>query len=65
MDIFRIGWTVAIILAVVTVVEYIFAIQVGNDTVRFLGLAGAGIGKAALIIYFFMHVNRLWRTEAH
>ncbi len=65
MDIFRIGWAVAAILAVITVVEYIFALQVGNDSVRFLGLAAAGLSKAGLIIYFFMHISRVWRTEAH
>ena len=65
MDIFKIGWTVAAILAVITVVEYIFAVNVANDTVRFLGLAGAGVGKAILIGYFFMHISRVWRAEAH
>ena len=65
MDIFKIGWTVAVVLAVITVAEYVFAVQVGNDTVRFLGLSAAGVSKAGLIIYFFMHISRVWRAEAH
>lgn len=57
------GLIVAVILAVLTIVEYIFAVEVGNDTVRFIGLSFAAIGKAALIVYYFMHVYRLWRVE--
>jgi cytochrome c oxidase subunit 4 len=57
------GLIVAVILAVLTIVEYIFAVEVSEDTVRFLGLTIAALGKAALIVYYFMHIYRIWRAE--
>lgn len=57
------GMIVALILAVLTIVEYIFAVEVSQDTVRFIGLSLAAVAKAALIVYYFMHVYRIWRTE--
>lgn len=60
------GLVVAAILAVLTVTEYLFATHVEQDTVRFLGITVSAIGKATLIIYYFMHIYRLWRPqEAH
>lgn len=60
------GLVVAVILAVLTIAEYIFAVQIGDDTVRFAGLTVAAGSKAALIVYYFMHVYRVWRPgEAH
>jgi len=59
----RIGLVVAAILAVLTFVEYVFAVNVSNDVLRFIGLALAAFGKAGAIIYYFMHVNRIWRVE--
>ncbi len=57
------GLIVAVILAVLTIVEYIFAVEVSDDTIRFIGLSFAAVGKAALIVYYFMHIYRIWRTE--
>ncbi len=60
------GMVVALILAVLTVAEFIFAVQVGDNTVRFLGLTATAVGKAGLIMYYFMHIYRIWRPgEAH
>lgn len=60
------GLIVALILAVLTIAEYIFAIQIEDNMVRFIGLAITAIGKAVLIVYFFMHINRVWRpSEVH
>ena len=60
------GLIVAAILAVLTVTENLFATRVEDDLVRFLGIAASAIGKAALIVYYFMHIYRLWRPqEAH
>ena len=59
----RLGLWVALILAVLTILEYMFAVNFGNDVLRFIGLAVAAFGKAGLIIYYFMHVNRVWRVE--
>jgi len=62
----RTGLIVAAILAVLTVTEYLFATHVDDDLVRFLGITASAVGKAGLIVYYFMHIYRLWRPqEAH
>ena len=63
MEIFKTGWIVAVLLAVLTVLEYIFAGEVHNDSGRFIGIALAAGLKAALIAYYFMHIYRVWRAE--
>ncbi len=62
---FQAGLIVAAILAILTVLEYIFAVEVHDEQFRFAGLSIAAIAKAALICYFFMHIYRLWRQESH
>jgi heme/copper-type cytochrome/quinol oxidase subunit 4 len=61
--VFQKGYVVAVLLAVVTIAEYVFATGIGNDQARFIGLAAAALVKAGLIVYYFMHVYRLWRAE--
>ncbi len=63
MEIYRIGWMVALFLAVLTILEFIFASEVHNTDIRVIGVMAAGTVKAALIIWFFMHVSRAWRGE--
>jgi hypothetical protein len=63
MGAFQKGFFVAAFLAVVTVAEYFFAVTLENDQARFAGLAVAAIVKAWLIVQYFMHVSRLWRSE--
>lgn len=65
MEMFKIGWIVAVVLAVMTILEFIFAAQVSDETLRFAGLLATALAKAGFIMYFFMHVYRLWREEAH
>lgn len=66
MGIYKTGLLVAVLLAVLTVLEYIFAGGVSNETQRFAGLAVTAVLKAGLIMYYFMHIYRLWRgEEAH
>lgn len=60
------GLIVAAILAVLTVTEYVFATHIDDDLVRVLGITASAVGKAGLIVYYFMHIYRLWRPqEAH
>ena len=59
---FRIGWMVFIALAVLTVVEYIISVSALYSMVLLWIIA---LLKAAAIVYFFMHVTRLWREESH
>jgi cytochrome c oxidase subunit IV len=48
---------------VLTIVEYIFAGEVDDALIRFIGLAIASLAKAGLIVYYFMHIYQLWRRE--
>lgn len=57
----RIGTYVFVALAVLTIVEYFVSVSLGS-TVLLLILA---LLKAAAIVYFFMHVTRLWQEESH
>lgn len=59
---FMIGWIVAAILTALTIGEYFLAINTHDNLIP---LAAFAIAKAALIGYYFMHIYRLWRTEAH
>jgi cytochrome c oxidase subunit IV len=59
------GLTVAVILAVLTVLEYIFAVEVSNDHVRFAGLAVTTLLKTWAIVTYFMHFTRMWKGEVH
>ena len=56
----RIGWIVFTLLAVSTGVEFLISALL-TGTLLYLTLA-AGV-KAALIIYYFMHLYQLWRRE--
>lgn len=60
----RIGWAVAFVLAVLTALEYWFAVEYAGSPL--VPLAIIAIIKAYLIIQFFMHISQLWhREEGH
>lgn len=56
---YRTGIIIALVLAVITGIEFWWALQ--NSGVTFLMLIAAI--KAVLVIWFFMHVKRLWSAE--
>jgi cytochrome c oxidase subunit 4 len=56
---YRASVTVALVLAVLTVVEYFAAIYLHSTVVLFL----LAIFKAVAVLNYFMHVSRLWRQE--
>ncbi|WP_420641397.1 cytochrome C oxidase subunit IV family protein [Candidatus Leptofilum sp.] len=58
----RTGLYVFLALLVLTIVESIVG---GLETPITVLLLIIALVKAALIIYFFMHVYRLWREESH
>ncbi len=58
----RIGWIVFAGLMVLTLIEFAVA-NLSNPSAVLLIIIG--LIKAALIVYFFMHVYRLWREEKH
>lgn len=57
----RLGMNVFIGLMVLTLIEYAVSIYL-NSTV---GLFITMLLKSALIVYYFMHVYRLWREDSH
>lgn len=58
---YRTGIVVFVVLAVLTAVEFYLASVSGTVA----GLFIIALVKAALIIRYFMHVNRLWAEESH
>lgn len=56
---FRASVTVALVLAILTVVEYFAALYFQSAVVLFL----LAIFKAVAVLNYFMHVSRLWRQE--
>jgi cytochrome c oxidase subunit IV len=59
---FRRGMWTFIILMVLTALEFLVAIYLNGAFVPLFILA---LIKAALIVWVFMHVSRLWREESH
>ena len=53
------GIIVAVVLAVLTLIEYYIGLHFPSPTVLML----MSVLKAALVIYWFMHVYRLWRAD--
>ena len=53
------GLVVVLVLAALTLVEFYIATHM--DSVVFLMLIA--LAKAVLVIWFFMHVKRLWAPE--
>lgn len=56
---YRLSATVALILGVLTVVEYFAAIYFPSTVVLFL----LALFKGVAVVQYFMHVSRLWSTE--
>ncbi len=56
---FRQGIGIALILAVLTVVEYYVAVILPSATLLFL----LALVKSALVVYFFMHISRVWSSN--
>ena len=54
---------VALVLAVLTLAEYFMAESETLNSPVFLFIVA--FIKAALVVYFFMHVYRLWRGDDH
>ena len=63
MNPYRKGIIIAVLLAVMTIAEYIFAVEVSSAEVRFAGLTITALLKTVLILWYFMHIKRLWAAE--
>lgn len=56
----RVGWAVFFALAVLTAIEYVIAV---NFTRVLLWMIPLALGKAALIVIYFMHIRELWHED--
>ena len=59
MAAYRLSTLVALILAILTGVEYVAAAMEFGATVMFI----LAIAKAYCVVHYFMHVSRLWSPE--
>jgi cytochrome c oxidase subunit 3 len=57
----RLGVVIFAVLAVLTIIEYIIAIEI---PVTFL-LAVIALGKAGLVLYYYMHIYKLGANDEH
>ena len=51
---------VFLILAVLTAVEFVLAVTIDANLPILIVI---GLAKAGLIMYYFMHLMRLWRSD--
>lgn len=58
---YRLIFNVFVALAVLTGIEYIVGLYLPSAVLLFI----IALIKGALVVYFFMHVYRLWREDAH
>jgi cytochrome c oxidase subunit 4 len=60
-NVYRRGAVVFIVLLLLTAVEFYVGVALNSIALLFI----ISLLKAALIVYFFMHIYRLWREEGH
>ena len=58
---YRQGVNIFILLAVLTIFEYFLGIWSGSLSLLML----VALAKAGLVVYYYMHVYRVWREESH
>ena len=58
---YRQGFLVLVGLAVLTIVEYLIAVYLPSVVIILI----INLGKAGLIVQYYMHVSRLWSEESH
>ena len=57
------GIYVIVVLAILTILEFVVAIVVDSSLWLVIGLTPFALLKAGFIFYFFMHVYKVWRGE--
>jgi heme/copper-type cytochrome/quinol oxidase subunit 4 len=58
----RVFLIVGALLVVLTVIDFAIARNFANNLAI---LAMFALAEAGLVLYYFMHMYRLWRTEEH
>ena len=59
---FRRGTWTFLALMVLTIIEFVVAVAFNASIIMLFLIA---LVKAALIVWVFMHISRLWREESH
>lgn len=59
--IYRQGIVVAIVLAILTIVEFYVALTIDWTSI----LMGLALAKAILVVNYFMHIRSVWSEEEH
>ncbi len=59
----RRGFTVIVLLAVLTAIEYAIAVELDVVPVLVTLLAAIAVVKAGLIVSYFMHLAKAWHGE--
>ena len=59
----RHGLLIIGLLALLTVAEFVVAIAIDSTVGLIVGLTPFALVKAALILWYFMHVYKAWRGE--
>lgn len=57
------GLVVVALLAILTVLEFVVAIVIDSTEGLIAGLTPFALVKAGMIVWYFMHVYRVWRGE--
>jgi caa(3)-type oxidase subunit IV len=58
---YRQGVNIFILLAVLTIIEFYLGIYSGSVALLML----VAVAKAGLVVYYYMHIYRVWREESH
>ncbi len=56
------GWVVAAVIAVLTIIEYMIAVNLENPLLLLLPFV---VAKGLLILDYFMHIRKLWGGGDH
>ncbi len=65
MGSFRIGWIMAVWLLFLIFTDFAIAQWVDHKQMRFSLLTIGTFSEAIPIVWYFMHISRVWRGEAH
>jgi cytochrome c oxidase subunit IV len=57
----RLGLVIFVVLMVVEVVEYLIGVGLESGALALLALLA--VPGAGLIVYYYMHISQLWRSE--
>ncbi len=57
------GLTTILVLAILTIIEYVFAVSFDEPAALVVSLTAMALVKAWLIVMYFMHLPLVWQGE--